>query len=76
MNVLLLSAFVAGTCLPTRCLAMGIHVTILSGHSPKGTEECNGQMVLVLLYWPRLELSTSPIQVRICGGESRRVPKS
>jgi hypothetical protein len=26
---LLLSAFVAGICLPTRCLAMGIHVTIL-----------------------------------------------
>jgi hypothetical protein len=30
MDVLLLSAFVAGMCLLTRCLAMDIHVTILS----------------------------------------------
>jgi hypothetical protein len=28
--LLLLSACVAGMCLPTRCLAMGVHVTVLN----------------------------------------------
>jgi hypothetical protein len=66
--LLLLSACVAGMCLPTRCLAMGIHVTI---HRVK--PQLHGMvhnyistgMNLALLYLSRLTSTLRKAQIQL-----------
>jgi hypothetical protein len=57
MEVLLLSAFAsAGICIPSRCLAMGIHVTISVNHFSRNFsvsvahESATSQVIILYIY--------------------------